>query len=137
MATDQIDVFVGLQLKNCDLVGRTEFCRGNKILVGVGVYWGRLFQVGWVMSKFSAGVGGLPPSLPIGKTLSVMKIYIHHVGITVITIIINFWVERIGNSCAQCFEHAVETFGAGMHHGRACISSAFIQKLVHQIMYIH
>ena len=34
------------------------------------------------------------------------------------------------------FEHIVETFNAGMHHEKACISSAFIQKLVHQIIYL-
>ena len=107
---------------------------GNKNLVGVGVYWGKFFQVGGGMSKFLAGVGGLPPSLPVGKTLSFIKIYIHHVTIIVIAIIIAFRVERIRNSCAQFFQHAVETFGAGMHHGKACISSAFIQKLVYQIM---
>ena len=105
-------------------------------MVGVGIYWGEFFQVRRGMSKFSAGAGGLPPSLPVGKTLSFMKIYIHHVAIIVITIIIIFREERIGNSCAQFFEHAVETFSAGMHHGKACISSAFIQKLVYQIMYL-
>ena len=108
----------------------------NKNLVGVGVYWGEFFQVGGGMSKLLAGVGGLPPSFPVGKTLSFIKIYIHHVTIIVIAIIIAFRVERIRNSCAQFFQHAVETFGAGMHHGKACISSAFIQKLVHQIMYL-
>ena len=99
-------------------------------MVGVGVYWGEFFQVGGGMSKFLAGVGGLPPPLPVGKTFSFIKIYIHHVTIIVITIIIAFRVERIRNSCAQFFQ----TFGAGMHHGKACISSAFIQKLVYQIM---
>ena len=88
------------------------------------------------MRKFLAGVGGLSPSLPVGKTLSVMKIYIHHVAIIVITINVIFRLERIGNSCAQFFEHTVETFGAGMHHGKGCISSAFIQKLMHKIMCI-
>ena len=118
--------------------GGTEFWGGvgNKNLVGVGVYWGEFYQVGGGMSKFLAGVGGLPPSLPVGKTLSFIKIYIHHVTIIVITIIIAFRVERIRDSCAQFFEHAGETFGAGMHHGKACISSAFIQKLVYQIMYL-
>ena len=57
-------------------------------------------------------------------------------AIIVIAIIIVFREERIGNSCAQFFGHAVETFSAGMHHGKACISSAFIQKLVHQIMFL-
>ena len=93
---------------------------------GGGVYCGEFFQVGGEMSKFLAGVGALPPSLPVGKTLSFIKIYIHHVTIIVIAIIIAFRVERIRNSCAQFFEHAVETFGAGMHHGKVCISSAFI-----------
>ena len=115
-------------------MGGTEFCGGNKNLVGVGIYWGEFFQVRRGMSKFSAGAGGLPPSLPVGKTLSFMKIYIHHVAIIVIAIIIIFRVERIGNSRAHFFEHAVETFGAGMHHGKACISSEFIPKLVHLIM---
>ena len=105
-------------------------------MVRVGVYWGEFFQVGGGMSKFLAGVAGLPPSLPVGKTLSFIKIYIHHVTIIVIAIIIAFRVERIRNSCAQFFEHAVETFGTSMHHGKACISSAFIQKLVCQIMYL-
>ena len=112
----------------------TEFCGGNKNLVAVEVYRGKFFQVGGGMSKFLAGVVGIPPSLPVGKTLSVMKIYIHHVAIIVIAIIIIFRVERIGNSRAHFFEHAVETFGAGMHHGKACISSEFIPKLVHLIM---
>ena len=87
--------------------GGTEFWGGvgNKSLVGVGVYWGEFFQVGGGMSKFLAGVGGLPPSLPVGKTLSFIKIYIHHVTIIVIAIIIAFRVERIRNSCAQFFEH--------------------------------
>ena len=88
------------------------------------------------MRNFSAGVGGLTQSLPVGKTLSFMKIYIHHVAIIVIAIIITFKVKRIRNSCAKFFKHAVETFSAVMHHGKSCISSAFIQKLVHQIMYV-
>ena len=46
------------------------------------------------MSKFSTGAGGLPPSLPVGKTLSFIKIYIHHVAIIVFAIIITFRVER-------------------------------------------
>ena len=105
-------------------------------MVGVGVYWGEFFQVGGRMIKFSAGVGGLPPSLPVGKTLSFIKIYIHHVAIIVIVIVITFRVERIRNSCTEIFKHAVETFSAGMHPGKACISSSFIQKLVYQIMYL-
>ena len=60
------------------------------------------------MSKFLAGVGELPPPLPVGKIFSFIKIYIHHVTIIVITIIA-FRVERIRNSCAQFFQ----TFGAG------------------------
>ena len=76
---------------------------GNKNLVEVGVYWGKFFEVGGGMSKFSAGVGGLPPSLPVGKTLSFMKIYIHHVAIIVIAIIIIFREERIKISCEQIF----------------------------------
>ena len=105
-------------------------------MVGVGIYWGEFFQVRRGMSKFSAGAGGLPPSLPVGKTLSFMKIYIHHVAIIVITIIIIFRVERIGNFGAQFFEHVVKTLGACLHHAEACISSAFIQKLVHKILYV-
>ena len=41
------------------------FSGGNKNLVGVGVYWEKLFQVGRGMSKFSAGIGRtfpIPPS---------------------------------------------------------------------------
>ena len=79
------------------------------------------------MSKFLAGVVGKP--FPLRK-------YIHNGAIIVIAIIMIFSEERIGNSCARFFEHAVETFSAGMHHGKACISSAFIQKLVYQIMYL-
>ena len=105
-------------------------------MVGVEVYWGEFFQVRGGMSKLSAGVGGLCPSLPVGKTLSFMNIYVHHVDIIVITIIIIFRVERIGNTDAQFFEHVVKTFDACLHHAEACISSAFIQKLVHQILYL-
>ena len=75
------------------------------------------------MNKFSAVVGGIPPSLPVGRILSFMNIYIHHVAIIVIAIIIFFRVERIGNSCAQFFEHIVETFGAGVHYAKAFIQN--------------
>ena len=85
-------------------------------MVWVGVYSGEFFQVGEGMSKVLAGVGRLPSSLPVGKTLSFIKIYTHHVTDIVIAIIIAFRVERIRNSSAQFFKHAVETFGAGMHH---------------------
>ena len=105
-------------------------------MVGVEVYWGKFFQVRGGMSKLSAVVGGLCPSLPVGKTLSFMNIYIPHVDIIVITIIIIFRVERIGNSDAQFFKHVVKTFDVCLHHAEACISSAFIQKLVHQILYL-
>ena len=63
-------------------------------------------------------------------------IYVHHVDIIVITIIIIFRVERIGNFGAQFFEHVVKTLGACLHHAEACISSAFIQKLVQKILYV-
>ena len=111
---------------------------GNRKVCWGGSYWGKFFQVRGGMSKLSAGVGGLSPSLPLGKTLFFMNIYIyiHHVDIIVITIIIIFRVERIGNTGAQFFEHVVKTFDACLHHAEACISSAFIHKLVHQILYL-